>query len=119
MRSSSYLLAVSIFAGFATIAVAADPVAWLPADINAVARLNVAEIYKTPLAKKEGWIKKATESFVQQDATQNPRGVVDALRGHGAIGAGSFEPFAWQDAVVTLGDLDFDRGAGRDSGAPR
>jgi len=47
---------------------AADPIAWLPAEINAVARINVAEIYQSPLARKEGWMKKATESFIQHES---------------------------------------------------
>lgn len=48
--------------------IAADPLAWLPKEVNAVARLNVADVYQSPLAKKEGWIKKATESFIQQES---------------------------------------------------
>lgn len=47
---------------------AADPAAWLPADINAVARINVEDLYNSPLAKKEGWAKRSTESFVNQEA---------------------------------------------------
>lgn len=58
--------------GFAEGTSAADPLSWLPADVNAVARLNVADIYKTPLAKKEGWLKKATESFIHQEAFVPP-----------------------------------------------
>ena len=57
-----------VVVGLAADVMAADPLAWLPAEINAVARINVAEIYQSPLAKKEGWIKKATESFIQQEA---------------------------------------------------
>lgn len=55
----------TILSGFAA---AAEPVAWMPADVNAVVRIDVASIYQTPLAKKEGWLKKATESFIQQEA---------------------------------------------------
>ena len=51
---------------------AADPVSWLPAEINAVARVNVAEAYKSPLARKEGWQKQVNESFVQQDSMIPP-----------------------------------------------
>jgi len=54
--------------GWTASSFAADPAAWLPGDVNAVARINVADLYKTPLAKKEGWIAKATESFIHQDA---------------------------------------------------
>lgn len=51
---------------------AADPVTWLPAEVNAVARINVTDLYNSPLAKKEGWRKQATESFVQQDSLIPP-----------------------------------------------
>lgn len=47
---------------------AAEPQSWLPGDINAVALVNVAEVYKTPLAQKEGWIRQAAESFIQQQS---------------------------------------------------
>lgn len=62
------LIAASFFVCLAATASAADPVSWIPADVNAIARVNVAEIYKSPLAQKEGWVKKAAESFVQQEA---------------------------------------------------
>ena len=68
MRPSVFVLAGFYVSVCAVNARAADPAAWLPAEINAVARINVADIYKTPLAKKEGWLKKATESFVQQES---------------------------------------------------
>ncbi len=68
MRSDVLMIAVSFVGILAAGASAADPVAWLPRDINAVARVNVAEVYKSPLAQKEGWMKKAAESFVQQEA---------------------------------------------------
>lgn len=61
-------IAVFIFQGLMATARAADPVAWLPADINAVARINVLDVYKSQLAQKEGWLKKSTESFIQQEA---------------------------------------------------
>ena len=54
--------------GTAASATAADPTVWIPSDVNAVARVNVADIYKTSLAQKEGWLKKASESFIQQEA---------------------------------------------------
>lgn len=68
MRSLLWLTTLGLAIGFAEGTSAADPLSWLPADVNAVARLNVAEVYKTPLAKKEGWLKQATESFIHQDA---------------------------------------------------
>lgn len=58
--------------GLATVAAAADPISWIPGDVNAIARVNVADAYKTPLAKKEGWQKQAAESFVQQDSVIPP-----------------------------------------------
>src|SRR6185437_6762366 len=72
MRSLLSVLILSIIGILSTGALAADPVAWIPADVNAVARINVAEIYKSPLAQKEGWLKKAAESFVQQDSFVPP-----------------------------------------------
>jgi hypothetical protein len=72
MRSPLLLSMLGLVIGFAEGTSAADPLAWLPADVNAVARLNVADVYKTPLAKKEGWLKKATESFINQDAFVPP-----------------------------------------------
>jgi hypothetical protein len=72
-------MACVVFAA-TSLARAADPTAWLPKDVNAVARINVAEVYKTPLAKKEGWLKKATESFIQQE-TSLPPGVDQILIG--------------------------------------
>lgn len=67
MRCRCGLVSLLIL-GWATSSFAADPIAWLPADVNAVARINVAELYKTPLAKKEGWLAKSMESFIHQDA---------------------------------------------------
>ena len=68
MRVFPLLLSVALVGWLTAEGVAADPIAWLPAEINAVARINVAEVYQTPLARKEGWIKKATESFIQQES---------------------------------------------------
>jgi len=68
MRVFPLLLSVTVMAWLTVEGDAADPIAWLPAEINAVARINVAEVYQTPLARKEGWIKKATESFIQQES---------------------------------------------------
>ncbi len=51
---------------------AADPLKWLPAEVNAVARVNVGEIYQSPIAKKEGWLKRAAESFIQQESLVPP-----------------------------------------------
>ena len=51
---------------------AADPLKWLPAEVNAVARVNVGEIYQSPIAKKEGWLKRAAESFIQQESLGPP-----------------------------------------------
>ncbi|HEY0983821.1 hypothetical protein [Schlesneria sp.] len=51
---------------------AADPLDWLPADVNAVAKINVGDVYKSSLAKKEGWLKQATESFIQQESLVPP-----------------------------------------------
>lgn len=65
------LLPVFIACQVAT-GIAADPIAWLPGDINAVARINVADLYKSQLALKEGWLKKSTEAFIQQEAFVPP-----------------------------------------------
>jgi hypothetical protein len=66
MRSHALMVSVFLLGGAA--ANAADPLAWLPADVNAVARVNVADIYKSQLAKKEGWLAKSTESFIHNEA---------------------------------------------------
>lgn len=58
--------------GIAARTQAADPVAWLPPDLNAVARINVADLYKTPLARQEEWAKHSTESFIHQEAFVPP-----------------------------------------------
>ncbi len=68
MRVFRLLMSVALLGWLTVEGVAADPLAWLPAEVNAVARINVAEVYQTPLARKEGWIKKATESFIQQES---------------------------------------------------
>ena len=47
---------------------AADPSAWLPKEVNAVVRINSADLFQTPLAKKEGWVKKSAESFIEQES---------------------------------------------------
>jgi hypothetical protein len=52
--------------------IAVEPISWMPSDVNAVARINVAEIYKSPLAQKEGWIRQAAESFIQQQSLIPP-----------------------------------------------
>lgn len=72
MRSGLFLTTVCLMSVMANCVAAADPVAWLPAEINAVARIKVAEIYETPLAKKENWLKKSKEAFVQQDGFVPP-----------------------------------------------
>lgn len=68
MRShnwASILCCIGVLTNFAN---AADPIDWLPEGVNAAARINVADVYKSPLAKKEGWLKQATESFIQQES---------------------------------------------------
>lgn len=80
MSRSPLIAGFCLLAGMVATATAADPMAWLPADVNAVARVNVADLYKTPRAKKEGWLKQATESFVQQD-TFVPPGAQQILLG--------------------------------------
>ena len=72
MRPCMTLLTVSLITGLAANVLAADPIAWLPGEINAVAHINVADVYKTELAIKEGWLKKSTEAFVQQEAFVPP-----------------------------------------------
>ncbi|MBM4075744.1 MAG: hypothetical protein FJ267_08895, partial [Planctomycetes bacterium] len=72
MRYRRSITTTSLFCLLSTMTWAAEPVSWLPSDINAVARINVADIYKTPLAKKEAWIKKASEAFIQQEAFVPP-----------------------------------------------
>ncbi len=51
---------------------AADPIGWMPAEINTIARINVSDAFKSPLARKEGWQKKASEAFVHQDSIVPP-----------------------------------------------
>jgi len=68
MRSCLFAVAVLLVANPVADIMAADPLSWLPSDVNAVARVNVAEIYQSEIARKEGWIRKATESFVQQES---------------------------------------------------
>jgi hypothetical protein len=68
MRAFLPALTFLIVGGFAATVTAASPELWIPSNVNAVARVKVAEIYKSELARKEGWLKKATESFVQQEA---------------------------------------------------
>jgi hypothetical protein len=46
---------------------AADPVARLPGDLNAVMVIDVAAVYRSPVAQKEQWSKRAAESFFQQE----------------------------------------------------
>lgn len=70
MLHRSILLTCCVFVSSS--AFAADPLAWIPGDVNAVARINVADIYKTPIAKKEGWLKQVTESFIHQEAFVPP-----------------------------------------------
>ncbi|WP_010585254.1 hypothetical protein [Schlesneria paludicola] len=72
MRASAVLLLPFVVACQVATGIAADPIAWLPGDINAVARINVADIYKSQLAIKEGWLKKSTEAFIQQEAFVPP-----------------------------------------------
>lgn len=66
------LFLAAFLTGLGATVSAADPISWIPGDVNAIARVNVAEAYKTPLAKKEGWQKQANESFVQQDSMIPP-----------------------------------------------
>lgn len=72
MRQLMFILVISVTQALPSSAYAAEPLAWLPADINAVARINVAEIYKSPIAQKEGWLKKSNESFVNQETFVPP-----------------------------------------------
>ena len=67
MRSYSQISWGILLLSLACTANAADPVAWLPSDVNAVARINVSDLYKSPVATKENWFKKSTEAFVQQE----------------------------------------------------
>jgi hypothetical protein len=72
MRPRLFVPAICLIGGLVNFVKAADPIAWLPSEINAVARINVAEIYGTPLAKKEDWLKKSKTSFVQQEGFVPP-----------------------------------------------
>ena len=68
MRSLNLARILCCVGVLTNLATAADPVDWLPDNVNAVARINVADVYKSPLAKKEGWLKQSTESFIQQES---------------------------------------------------
>jgi len=51
---------------------ALDQLKWLPDSINGLAIVRVGEIHDSPLAKKEGWAKTATQDFVSQKALLPP-----------------------------------------------
>lgn len=62
--------------------------AWMPRDVNAVARVDVARVYASPLALKEHWATKSREAFQQQQPVIPP-GI---------------------DEVLCVADLDFTAG---------
>jgi len=64
---------------------AQELLSWMPRDVNAVARVDVARIYASPLALKEQWASKTRTAFQQQQAVIPP-GI---------------------DEVVSAADLDF------------
>ncbi|MBX3443067.1 MAG: hypothetical protein KF774_11735 [Planctomyces sp.] len=96
----SLLLAAAVL--LPTTLCAADPLDHLPADINAIAWMDIAAIYHSPLAKQEGWAKKAVQSLVSNQAVVPPG--VESL----AVGARMAydEQFASQSeyAVARLGN---------------
>lgn len=53
-------------------AAAADPLDSLPADVNAVASIDVAGIYKSPLATQEQWTKKALQATLANEPVVPP-----------------------------------------------
>ncbi len=71
-RASIRSLCCLMLAGATAPATAADPLNWLPRDVNAVAWIDVAGMYETPLAIKEQWAKKSREAFQQHQAIIPP-----------------------------------------------
>ncbi|MBI1345678.1 hypothetical protein GC163_05255 [bacterium] len=51
---------------------AGDALSWLPRDVNAVLRMDIAGLYASPLSHKEEWATKARESFQQHEAIVPP-----------------------------------------------
>jgi len=72
VRQMSFCVGLCLVISSASMLPAADPLLWLPEGVNAVARLNVSEAFKSPVAKKEGWQKQASESFVHQESVVPP-----------------------------------------------
>ncbi len=58
--------------GWAGVANAADPLAWLPREANAVAWVNVARVYESRLAIEQEWSQKSREAFLNQQAIIPP-----------------------------------------------
>lgn len=65
-----------------------DLLTWMPRDVNAVARVDVARIYASPLALKEQWASKTRAAFQEQQPVIPP-GI---------------------DEIVCAADLDFANG---------
>lgn len=66
LRSSLFLL------GIVPALPAAELINWLPADVNAVLSVRVADIYESRLAKRENWAAKARQAFVQHEVVIPP-----------------------------------------------
>jgi hypothetical protein len=68
MRICLWFVAMASIGLHVDTGIAADPVAWLPSGVNAIARINVSDIFDSPIAKNEGWFRKTAESFIQQES---------------------------------------------------
>lgn len=72
MNASRLVGAVLLAVSFTSALRAADPLDKLPADINAAAWVDVAAIYKSPLATEQQWTKKALQALVANQPVVPP-----------------------------------------------
>lgn len=80
---------------------AQEELKWLPDSVNGLAIVRVAEIYASPLAKREGWAKSAAQNFANQTALIPPG--TELLVFGSEFGISPELPALREYAVVTFG----------------
>lgn len=73
---------------------------WIPADANSITSVDVEALFKTPLAMREGWRKRAGDRFVNQEINVPPEAKRVVMASQLDLG-GTLNP-AWELGIIEL-----------------
>jgi hypothetical protein len=100
-RVVARIVLVACSLGFAFPASGADLIDWLPAEVNAALSVRVADIYSSPLAKREAWATQSRDAYVAKDSVIPP-GLKELTFGAELNLAGDLEPIRTYAVVAPI-----------------